>query len=75
MNNNISYYNVQSRWCIVKRIMDFSGMNFSVQDFMANDNPEYPMTGRTVNQWGNFIPLGSPNFSCLACFIMLNSII
>ena len=60
MNNNIPYYNVQSRWCIVKRIMDLSGINFSVQDFMADDNPVYPVTGRAVNRWGDFVPLGNP---------------
>ena len=60
MNNNIPYYNVQSRWCIVKRIMELSEMEFSVQDFMANDNPVYPVAGRAVGNREDFIPLGNP---------------
>lgn len=60
MNNNIPYYNVQSRWSIVKRIMELSDLSFSVQDFIANDNPVYPTDGRSLNTWEGFIPLGNP---------------
>ena len=60
MNNNIPYYNVQSRWSIVKRIMDLSDVEFTVQDFIKNDNPVYPTDGRTLNDWTNFVPLGNP---------------
>lgn len=60
MNNNIPYYNVQSRWCIVKRIMELSDIEFTVQDFISNDNPVYPTDGRTLNNWDNFVPLGHP---------------
>ncbi len=60
MNNNIPYYNVQSRWSIVKRIMDLSEMEFSVQDFIKSDFPEYPTDSRTLDTWEDFVPLGTP---------------
>ena len=60
MNNNIPYYNVQSRWCIVNRIMQLSDIEFSVQDFINNDNPVYPVSGRALNVWEDFRPLGNP---------------
>ena len=60
MNNNIPYYNVQSRWAIVKRIMDLSDIEFSIQDFIKNDFPEYPTDSRALNTWENFVPLGTP---------------
>lgn len=37
MNNNIPYYNAQSRKCIVQRIMSLSGFEFSIDDFMCRD--------------------------------------
>lgn len=37
MNNNIPYYNVQSRWSIVRRIMKLAGVDFSTQDFIEAD--------------------------------------
>lgn len=60
MNNNIPYYNVQSRWNIVKRIMQLSDIEFSVEDFIKNDNPVYPTGGRALNNWDKFVPLGNP---------------
>ena len=60
MNNNIPYYNVQSRWSIVKRIMQLSDIEYSVEDFIKNDNPIYPTDGRALNTWDKFIPLGNP---------------
>ena len=60
MNNNIPYYNVQSRWSIVKRIMELSDIEFTVQDFIVNDDPIYPTDSRALNNWVNFIPLGNP---------------
>ena len=60
MNNNIPYYNVQSRWAIVKRIMDLSEIEFSLQDFIKNDFPEYPTDSRALNTWEKFVPLGNP---------------
>ena len=61
MNNNIPYFNVQSRWCIVKRIMELSEKNFTVQDFIASDlittfKGEEPRSVST----GGLPPLGEP---------------
>ena len=60
MNNNIPYYNVQSRWNIVNRIMQLSDIEFSVQDFIENDHPIYPKGSRGLNTWEKFVPLGNP---------------
>lgn len=59
MNNNIPYFNVQSRWSIVRRIMQLSGCDFSIQDFIENDYPVYPSETRTWSKT-DFVPLGSP---------------
>lgn len=58
MNNNIPYYNVQGRWCIVNRIMQLSGIEYSVQDFIAHDTLEYYLPG--TRSMDNFTPLGEP---------------
>lgn len=60
MNNNIPYYNVQSRWCIVKRIMDISGINFSINNFIENDNPEYDISNSRSSSMRFLPPLGEP---------------
>lgn len=60
MNNNIPYFNVQSRWSIVKRIMTISGTDFSISDFMENDIINKPYESRGGNVSGHFIPLGEP---------------
>jgi len=60
MNNNIPYYNVQSRWSIVNRIMQLSDIKFTVQDFIENDHPIYPIGSRALNTWEKFVPLGHP---------------
>lgn len=61
MNNNIPYFNVQSRWCIVKRIMDLSGLDYSIQEFILNDNPTYQIETKSQNIFSNkFKPLGKP---------------
>lgn len=60
MNNNIPYYNVQSRWCIVNRIMNLSGIEFSKDDFMSNDNPDGDeILSRSIGM-SPFKPLGEP---------------
>ncbi len=41
-NSSIAYYNVQSRWAIVSRIMRLSGKEFTMQDFIASDNVTPP---------------------------------
>lgn len=37
MNNNVPYYNAQSRWLIVKRIMQLAGIEYSFEDFIRDD--------------------------------------
>ena len=61
MNNNIPYFNAQSRWSIVNRIMNLSGINFTFQDFIKTDKPESPiiMKARSIKDT-SFIPLGKP---------------
>lgn len=38
MNNNIPYYNVQSRWSIVSRIMKLAGIDYTIRDFIEADH-------------------------------------
>lgn len=59
MNNNVPYFNVQSRWSIVKRIMQLSEKEFTIRDFIENDNvvPDI-VTRNIVNK--SFKPLGEP---------------
>ncbi len=59
MNNNIPYFNVQSRWSIVSRIMKLSGKEFGISDFIRNDNFVYPEEVDTRSA-KEFIPLGNP---------------
>lgn len=42
MNNNIPYFNVQSRRAIVQRIMNLGGEQFVLDNFIANDNVSLP---------------------------------
>ncbi len=60
MNNNVSYFNAQSRWVIVNRIMNLSGMEFTVQDFMEADNPVLPDAATRSAAEKAFRPLGNP---------------
>lgn len=61
MNNNIPYYNTQSRYCIVKRIMELSGIDYTVADFIATDHVEAPDAAtRAIPSGTVFRPLGSP---------------
>lgn len=63
MNNNIPYYNAQSRWSIVSRIMKLAEVDFTVQDFIEADH---------VTSWNGITrsgisekklpPLGSPRW-------------
>lgn len=60
MNNNIPYFNVQSRWIIVNRIMKLSEKEFTVQDFIKADNPILPdAVTRSVAE-RDFRPLANP---------------
>ena len=60
MNNNVPYYNVQSRWSIVRRIMQLSEKEFTIRDFIENDHVVFPgmATHNIVDK--SFKPLGEP---------------
>lgn len=60
MNNNIPYYNVQSRWIIYKKIMELSGCEYSREDFLKNDNADYTEDVLTRTLPDDFIPLSEP---------------
>lgn len=59
MNNNIPYFNVQSRWCIVKRIMQLADIPFTHNDFIIHDKNTNYTTTRTT-KFISCRPLGSP---------------
>ena len=55
MNDNIPYYNAQSRWLIVRRIMALSGLDeFAFEDFVDLDwvVPPPVDTAKTVSSRG-----------------------
>lgn len=59
MNNNIPYFNAQSRWCITKRIMELSDIQYNIQKFMEDDQiPPIARTKSVVSPDSK--PLGSP---------------
>ena len=59
MNDNIPYFNVQSRWYIARRIMHLAGNSmFSIDDFIKNDSPAYHAPSRSVSK--RMQPLGEP---------------
>lgn len=58
MNNNIPYYNTQSRWCIVKRIMELSGKSLTISEFLKKDKVSITSTRSVGGKEG--IPLGNP---------------
>ena len=47
MNNDIPYYNTISRFEIYKRIMEYAGQSWSLEDFIANDIIEAVSTTST----------------------------
>lgn len=59
MNNNVPYFNVQSRWSIVKRIMQLSEKEFTIRDFIENDNVVPDIVTRNIVD-KSFKPLGEP---------------
>lgn len=59
MNNNVPYFNVQSRWVIVSRIMKLAEKEFSVQDFIKADKSVLPDAATRVAE-KEFQPLGEP---------------
>lgn len=61
MNNNVPYYNVQSRWTIVSRIMEMTGTDFSISEFIRNDIGSDKVHSRSIDgMTGFFVPLGEP---------------
>ena len=62
MNNNIPYYNVQSRWSIVQRIMQLSGRTCSMEEFMEKDVTEPPAIASKAHASQEFVPLGEPQW-------------
>lgn len=60
MNNNVPYFNVQSRWAIVNRIMKLAEKEFTVHDFIKADNPVLPDAATRSLAEKTFRPLGSP---------------
>lgn len=60
MNNNIPYFNVQSRRIIVERIMKLAGEQFILNDFINKDNVSVP-SEEVSRATTNFVqPLGEP---------------
>ena len=59
MNNNIPYFNVQSRWCIVRRIMQLAGVQYTINDFLREDNVQDPVSTRS-SVMKVLPPLGTP---------------
>lgn len=60
MNNNIPYFNVQSRWAIVNRIMKLATKDFTIQDFIQTDVPALPDAATRSMTGKSFRPLGEP---------------
>ena len=50
MNNEIPYYSTISRYEIYKRIMEYAGQSWSLEDFIANDVVEAVSTSSTKAQ-------------------------
>ena len=50
MNNDIPYYSTISRYEIYKRIMEYAGQSWSLEDFIANDVVEAVSTSSTKAQ-------------------------
>lgn len=63
MNDNIPYYNVQSRWSIVSRIMKLAGVDYTVHDFIEADHVtlEGSVTRSQVSA-KKLPPLGEPKW-------------
>lgn len=60
MNNNIPYFNVQSRRAIVQRIMNLGGEQFVLDNFIANDNVSLPEEDISRVAHQPISPLGTP---------------
>lgn len=66
MNNNIPYFNVQSRWSIVSRIMKLAEIKgFIIQDFISTDNVTPLYKAETYDRASDMSilpPLGCPKW-------------
>ena len=60
MNKNIPYFNVQSRWTIVKRIMEMSGKELTLHEFLVKDKPIADTSALTRSGGIEHKPLGTP---------------
>lgn len=58
MKDNSAYYNVVSRWAIVKKIHAMAGTSYSFEQFLKDD--QIPAQTRSVVSDTNFEQLGSP---------------
>lgn len=70
MNNNIPYYNIQSRWTIYKRIHQMAGLPYSVSDFLSiDDRMSVIQTGifQSDSCQMDFVPLASPKLIRSSC--------
>lgn len=63
MNNNIPYYNIQSRWVIYRRIKQLANLPYSVSDFLSMDQQSkaerLPLSAPALGPI-EFVPLASP---------------
>lgn len=63
MNDNIPYYNVQSRWSIVSRIMKLAGVDYTVHDFIEADHVTWEgSVTRSQVSAKKLPPLGAPKW-------------
>ncbi|MGM9766879.1 MAG: M64 family metallopeptidase [Candidatus Cryptobacteroides sp.] len=67
MNNNIPYYNIQSRWVIYRRIKQLAGLPYSVSEFLSMDKVTRSQQLRlaapgltSAPGMGDFVPLARP---------------
>ena len=62
MNDNVPYFNVQSRWAIVNRIMELSGLPYTVEDFIRDDPGSVRLQQESRGHFSStpFRPLGTP---------------
>lgn len=61
MNNNIPYYNIQSRWIIYRRIKQLAGLPYSVSDFLSMDKvTKFQGQQMSAPASHEFVPLARP---------------
>jgi hypothetical protein len=62
MNDNVLYFNAQTRWAQVRRIKRLAGFDYSFEQFLRDDVvPAYPSMVRSGGQDGReFVPFAPP---------------